>query len=182
VRLPGAAPGPRVHAGRAWVFGDDIDTDLLAPGRYMKGPIEELARHCLEALDPAFARSVRPGDILVAGESLGIGSSREQAVLALQHLGIRAVLARSFGRIFYRNAVNLGLPVLVCPDLDGIRSGDELRVDLGRGTVEHPASGRVRRAEPLPPHLLALIEDGGLLPHLEKRLRARRLGDSPACP
>jgi 3-isopropylmalate/(R)-2-methylmalate dehydratase small subunit len=156
------------------VFGDDIDTDLLAPGVYMKGSIEQIAPHCLEALDPAFARSVRPGDILVAGRNLGIGSSREQAVQALRHLGIRVVLARSFGRIFYRNAMNLGLPALECAELDGIRAGDELRVSLTGGVVENLSAGRVHRCLPIPPHLLAMIEDGGLLPHLEKRLRASR--------
>jgi 3-isopropylmalate/(R)-2-methylmalate dehydratase small subunit len=156
------------------VFGDDIDTDLLAPGVYMKGPIEQLALHCLEALDPGFARAVRPGDILVAGDNLGIGSSREQAVHALRHLGIRIVLARSFGRIFYRNAMNLGLPALVCPDLGTVRTGDELRVDLVGGVVDNLSAGRVQACEPIPPHLLAMLEDGGLLGHLEKRLRGER--------
>ena len=153
------------------MFGDNIDTDLLAPGAYMKGPIEQLALHCLEALDAGFARAVRPGDILVAGENLGIGSSREQAVHALRHLGIRVVLARSFGRIFYRNAMNLGLPVLVCPDLDTVRTGDELRVDPIGGVVENLSAARVHACEPIPPHLSAMLEDGGLLRHLEKRLR-----------
>jgi 3-isopropylmalate/(R)-2-methylmalate dehydratase small subunit len=159
------------HTGRAWVFGDDIDTDLLAPGAYMKGTIEQIAPHCLEALDPAFARSVRAGDILVAGRNLGIGSSREQAAQALRHLGIRLVLARSFGRIFYRNAMNLGLPALECADLDAVRTGDELRVNLAGGVVENLSASRVHRCAAIPPHLLAMIEDGGLLPHLEKRLR-----------
>jgi 3-isopropylmalate/(R)-2-methylmalate dehydratase small subunit len=153
------------------VFGDDIDTDLLAPGVYMKGTIEQLAPHCLEALDPGFARAVRPGDILVAGESLGIGSSREQAVHALRHLGIRVVLARSFGRIFYRNAMNLGLPALVCPDLLTVRTGDELRVDMVAGVVENLSDDRAYRCEPIPPHLVEMLEAGGLLPHLEGRLR-----------
>jgi 3-isopropylmalate/(R)-2-methylmalate dehydratase small subunit len=174
VSLAGGSGRGLTHTGRAWVFGDDIDTDLLAPGKYMKGSIEQLAPHCLEALDPAFARSVRPGDILVAGENLGIGSSREQAVQALRHLGIRLVLARSFGRIFYRNALNLGLPALACPSLVEVRTGDELRVDMAGGAVEHLATGRVHRCEPIPLHLLAMLEDGGLLPHLEKRLRDTR--------
>jgi 3-isopropylmalate/(R)-2-methylmalate dehydratase small subunit len=162
------------HTGRAWVFGDNIDTDVLAPGAYMKGPIEQLALHCLEALDAGFAGAVRPGDILVAGDNLGIGSSREQAVHALKHLGIRVVLARSFGRIFYRNAMNLGMPVLVCPGLDTVRTGDELHVDLVGGAVENRSTARVHACEPIPPHLLAMLEDGGLLRHLEKRLRGER--------
>ena len=121
------------------MFGDNIDTDLLAPGAYMKGSIEQLAPHCLEALDADFARAVRPGDILVAGDNFGIGSSREQAVHALRHLGIRVVLARSFGRIFYRNAMNLGLPVLVCR---GTGHGPGRRGAAGR-------LGRRRRGESL---------------------------------
>jgi 3-isopropylmalate/(R)-2-methylmalate dehydratase small subunit len=171
---PGSTGSALAHTGRAWVFGDDIDTDLLAPGAYMKGTIEQLAPHCLEALDATFARSVRPGDVLVAGENFGIGSSREQAVQALRHLGIRMVLARSFGRIFYRNAMNLGLPCLACPDLVSVRTGDELRVDLVGGVVENRSGPRVHRGEPIPAHLVAMIEDGGLLPHLERRLRAGR--------
>jgi 3-isopropylmalate/(R)-2-methylmalate dehydratase small subunit len=161
------------------VFGDNVDTDLLAPGAYMKGPIDQLAPHCLEALDAAFARSVRPGDVLVAGDNLGIGSSREQAVQALRHLGIRMVLARSFGRIFYRNAMNLGLPALVCPDLVSVRTGDELRVDMVGGVVENLSGGRLHRCEPIPPHLLALVGDGSLLPHLAKQLCAWR-GEGPS--
>lgn len=175
---PTGSSGGFVHTGRAWVFGDGIDTDALAPGAYMKGTIEQLAPHCLEAVDPGFAAAVRPGDILVAGENLGIGSSREQAVLALRHLGIRLVLARSFGRIFYRNALNLGLPALACAELDVVRAGDRLRVDMVGGVVEHLATGRTHRCEPIPPHLLAMIEDGGLLPHLAKRLRPP--GESPS--
>src|SRR5262245_59234678 len=158
------------HTGRAWVFGDNIDTDLLAPGAYMKGSIEQLAAHCLEALDAGFAHAVRPGDILVAGDNLGIGSSREQAVHALTHLGIRVVLARSFGRIFYRNAMNLGLPVLVCPALDAVRTGDELHVDMVGGAVENLSTARLHACEPIPPHLLAMLEDGRLPPYLEMRL------------
>jgi 3-isopropylmalate/(R)-2-methylmalate dehydratase small subunit len=167
----GSSGSALAHTGRAWVFGDNIDTDVLAPGAYMKGPIEQLAPHCLEALDPGFARAVRPGDILVAGDNLGIGSSREQAVHALRHLGIRVVLARSFGRIFYRNAMNLGLPALVCPGLDTVRTGDSLRVDMVGGVVENLSAARVHACEPIPPHLFAMLEDGGLLRHLEKRLR-----------
>jgi 3-isopropylmalate/(R)-2-methylmalate dehydratase small subunit len=102
-----------IGGGRAWVLGDDIDTDQLAPGPYMKSPIAELARHCLEAADPRFAAEVRPGDVVVAGRNFGIGSSREQAAKALLTLGVAAVVARSFGGIFRRNAINLGLPALV---------------------------------------------------------------------
>ncbi len=156
--------------GQAWVFGDSIDTDVLAPGIYMKGPIEEMAAHCLEAVDPTFAANVEPGDIVVGGDGFGLGSSREQAVMVLNVLQVGAVLARSFARIFYRNAMNLALPVLICPDANTIQAGDKLVVDPAAGTVTNETQGRTLACDPIPPHLLAMIEDGGLLPHLKKRL------------
>lgn len=163
--------------GRAWVFGDNIDTDVLAPGLYMKGPVAELARHCLEAVEPRFAREVRPGDVVVAGRNFGMGSSREQAVQALRELGVAAVLARSFAGIFYRNAINLGLLALVCPEASAIAPGAALAVDAARATATNTASGRVFACEPLPAHLLAMVADGGLLPHLEKRFKAQWQGE-----
>ena len=163
--------------GRAWIFGDNIDTDVLAPGLYMKGPVAELARHCLEAVEPRFAREVRPGDVVVAGRNFGMGSSREQAVMALRELGVAAVLARSFAGIFYRNALNLGLLALVCPEAGAIPPGASIAVDAARATATDTATGRVVACEPLPAHLLAMVADGGLLPHLEKRFKAQRQGE-----
>ena len=160
--------------GKAWVFGDNINTDVLAPGLYIKGPIEELAKHCLESVDPDFAGSVGPGDVVVGGENFGMGSSREQAPQALKMLGVAAVLAKSFARIFYRNAMNLGLPVLVCPDVGRIEAGHELHVDAATGEVENATTGDRYPCDPIPPHLLAMIADGGLLPHLEKKLKGER--------
>ena len=160
--------------GRAWTFGDDIDTDVLAPGLYMKGSITELARHCLETVDPRFAKDARPGDIVVAGRNFGMGSSREQAVMALRELGIAAVLAKSFAGIFYRNAINLGLLALVCPDAGRIAPGASLAIDTARGVAIDTKSGASIAFEPLPPHLMAIVADGGLLPHLEQRLRSAR--------
>jgi 3-isopropylmalate/(R)-2-methylmalate dehydratase small subunit len=160
-----------IREGRAWVYGDNVDTDLLAPGAFMKGPIEELAAHCLEALDPDFAKKVEPGDILVAGEMLGMGSSREQAAMALNALGVGAVVATSFARIFYRNSMNLALPALICPEARSIKMGDRLVVDPAAGTIENKTQGRTLHCDPIPPHLLAMIEDGGLLDHLAKRLK-----------
>lgn len=160
--------------GRAWVFGDDIDTDVLAPGSYMKLPIEEMATHCLEAVDPAFAAAVQPGDVLVAGENFGMGSSREQAVMALRQLGIASVVAKSFARIFYRNAMNLGLPLLVCPGPLDVAAGDEIAFDAAAGTIENRTHGGRYACEAIPAHLLTMIEDGGLLPHLEKKLARER--------
>jgi len=174
---PLAATPPRetaANGGRAWVFGDNVDTDVLAPGLYMKGPIGELARHCLEAIDPRFAREAAPGDVVVAGSNFGMGSSREQAAIALKALGIGAVLAKSFARIFYRNAMNLALPVLVCPEAGSITAGDRLVVNAAAGAVENLTQRKRIACEPIPPHLLAMIADGGLLPHLAKKLKAAR--------
>ena len=163
----------KIECPRAWVFGDDINTDVIAPGAYMMGPLETMAPHCLETVDAAFASSVGPGDAFVAGENLGIGSSREQAPQALMLLGIQVILAKSFARIFYRNALNLGLPALVCPAADAIRAGDALAIDPLAGTGPHRTTGETLACEPLPPHRMAMVADGGLLAHLEKRLRAR---------
>lgn len=160
-----------IECKRAWVFGDNIDTDVLAPSAYMMKSVEDVAKHCLEAVDPGFAASVRPGDAFVAGENLGIGSSREQAPQALLLLGIRVLLAKSFARIFYRNALNLGLSALVCPQTERISQGDALRVDPLAGTVENLATGEILTCEPLPAHLLDMIADGGLLPHLKRKFR-----------
>lgn len=163
-----------IECNRAWVFGDDIDTDVLAPSAYMKRSVEEIAKHCLEALDPEFAAAVRPGDAFIAGENLGVGSSREQAPQALMLLGIRVLLAKSFARIFYRNALNLGLPALVCPQAGRIGRGDRLVVDVLAGRLDNLTRGETLECEPLPAHLVEMITDGGLLPHLQKRLAARR--------
>lgn len=168
------------NAGRAWVFGDNIDTDALAPGLYIKGPVEELARHCLEAVDPTFAAEAGAGDVVVGGRNFGMGSSREQAVQALKILGVGAVIAESFGGIFYRNALNLGLVAVVCPSVAAIKGGDRLVVDAIAGTVRNQTRNESYVCEPLPNHLMSMIEDGGLVPHLEKKLAAERKTGSKA--
>ena len=160
--------------GRAFVFGDGINTDVLAPGVYMKAPIEELARHCLESVDPTFASAVRSGDIVVGGRSFGAGSSREQAPQALKHLGVAAVVAKSFGGIFYRNALNLGLVVLVCADVDRIADGDDVSVDPRSGVIVNHSREETYAAEPLPEFLMEMIDAGGLVPHLEAKLARQR--------
>ena len=157
-------------SGKAWTYGDNVDTDLLAPGAYMKGPVEELAAHCLEAIDPAFAGQVVDGDVVVAGRNFGMGSSREQAAQALRLLGVRAVLAKSFGGIFYRNAFNLGLLALVFDEADRIGLGDTVLVDAAAGKVTNQTTGEELRCEPVPPHLLAIVSAGGLIPYLEQRM------------
>lgn len=161
-------------SGRAWVFGDDIDTDVLAPGMYMKGPVEELAKHCLESVDPAFAPGVAAGDIVVGGNNFGIGSSREQAAQVLKMLGVEAVVAKSFGGIFYRNALNLGLVVLVCSAVDAVKPDDILSVDARKGRIENRTQNDFYECEPLPDHLMSMIASGGLIAHLEARLAAER--------
>jgi len=163
-----------MSAGRAWVFGDNVDTDVMAPGRYMKLPIEELATHCLESLAPAFAREVQPGDCVVGGRNFGAGSSREQAPQALKQLGVAALIAESYAGLFYRNAINLGLPALVCAQSRRIRAGDRLRVDPEAGRIENLTTGESLACEPIPGHLMQLVRDGGLVPHLEKLLRAAK--------
>lgn len=164
-------PG-RIIEGRAWVFGDNINTDAMAPGLYFKSSMDEMARHCLETVDPAFAGDVRPGDIVVGGRNFGIGSAREQAAMALQHLGVGAILAVSFGRVFYRNALNFGVPALFFPQAGEITAGDRLRVDPVSGTLDNLTSGSHYRVAALPAHLLTMIQAGGLMPYLKQRIAA----------
>ncbi|MEO8746917.1 MAG: 3-isopropylmalate dehydratase [Rhodanobacter sp.] len=159
--------------GRAFVFGDKIDTDVLAPGPYMRGPIKVLAAHCLEAIDPGFASEVQPGDVIIAGDSFGIGSSREQAVQALALLGVGALLAKSFARIFYRNALNLGMPALVCPDLTASR-GDDIEVRLVDGVAINHTLGREFACQKIPAELLEIVVVGGMMPWLERKLARER--------
>lgn len=159
--------------GRVWKFGDNIDTDVLAPGLYMKSPLAELAKHCLEAVEPRFAGEVRPGDIVVGGRNFGMGSSREQAVMALRELGVAAVLAPSFAGIFYRNALNLGLLALVCPDAGKIRADATVEIEPVAAILRDLETGVSLSCEPLPPHLLQMVADGGLLPHLEKSMNSQ---------
>ncbi|GJG94606.1 3-isopropylmalate dehydratase [Cupriavidus pauculus] len=160
---------PHPPAGRVWRFGNDVDTDAMAPGRYMKSSLDELARHCLATLRPEFPGGVRPGDIVVAGANFGMGSSREQAAQALKHLGVAAVLAPSFAGLFYRNAINLGLPVLVCPRTDALTDGIHATFDLDGARVTLDDGTHVP-CEPVPEFLRALLRAGGLIPHLKVRL------------
>jgi len=159
---------------RTWVLGDNVDTDVITPGRYMKFGIEEIAKHCLEPVLPSFAKQVKPGDIVVAGRNFGAGSSREQAPAALKHLGVAALVAESFAGLFYRNALNLGLPAVVCAEAMRIRDGDTLRVDFEKGEIANLTTGETLQCEPIPAHLMQMVRDGGLLAHLEKRLGRSR--------
>ena len=167
-----------IREGRVFAFGDGVNTDVMAPGLFFKDSMDVMARHCMEAIDPAFATSVQPGDIVVAGRNFGVGSAREQAPMALQHLGVGAILAESFGRIFYRNALNFGIPVLVCPDASKIPAGDRLRVDPVAGVVENLTSGHRHEAGALPEHLLTMVLAGGLMPWLKQRIENGQLENS----
>ena len=157
--------------GRAWTFGRDVDTDLIIPARYLNmKTAEELAAHVMEDADPTFAGKVKPGDIVVAKENFGCGSSREHAPIALKGAGVSLVIAKSFARIFYRNAFNTGLPILVAPEaVDGVKQGDELTVDLATGEIADLTTGMKYQAQPLPPFMQELVAAGGLLPYLKQR-------------
>ena len=160
--------------GRAWTFGRDVDTDLIIPARYLNmKTAEELAQHVMEDADPTFARRVKPGDIVVAKENFGCGSSREHAPLALKGAGVSVVIAKSFARIFYRNSFNTGLPILVAPEaVDGVEEGDELTVDLATGNIDDLTNGMTYQAQPLPSFMRELVAAGGLLPYLKSRAAA----------
>ncbi|WKZ11565.1 MAG: 3-isopropylmalate dehydratase [Gammaproteobacteria bacterium] len=157
-------------SGRAWVFGDDVDTDVMAPGRYFKASLAEMAQHCLEAIEPRFAREVRAGDIVVGGQRFGVGSAREQAAMVLTHLGVGAVLAVSFGRIFYRNALNFGLPALVVPAAADFVTGDEVEVEPFTGRIRNRTRGLEYTVAAIPEHLMDMVAAGGLMPYLKRRL------------
>jgi 3-isopropylmalate/(R)-2-methylmalate dehydratase small subunit len=155
--------------GRAWRLPAEVDTDQLAPGATMKHGLEVTAQHCLEALRPEFAREVRRGDLIVAGADFGIGSSREQAASVLVHLGVQAVIAPSFAGLYFRNAFNVGLLLLTCPEAECIQEGELLRVDAHNARVQR-GDGSTLDCEPIPRFLLDLVDAGGLLPQLKRRL------------
>ena len=162
---------------RVWRFGSDIDTDVLAPGIYMKRPLEELATHCLEAVRPEFAAQVRPGDVLVAGPNFGIGSSREQAAGVLRHLGLAAVIAPSYSGLFFRNAYNLGLLLLTCPEAEQLQEGQRIGLQPPQGDQPyrvHTDDGRSLACAPVPSFLLDMVRAGGLLPALTEQFRKDR--------
>ena len=159
-------------SGRAWVFGDNINTDLIAPARLLRRPVAEFSKFCMEPVMPAFAAEVKPGDVVVGGLNFGCGSSREQAPEAIKYLGVAAVVAKSFARTFYRNSMNIGLPAIVCADAGSIPQGARLRISLEKGVVEDLDGGKSYPCQAVPPHLMAMLNDGGLVEHLEKRLRA----------
>ncbi|UCD56488.1 MAG: 3-isopropylmalate dehydratase small subunit [Candidatus Hydrogenedentota bacterium] len=158
--------------GKAWKYGDNIDTDAIIPARYLTSSDPEfLARHCMEDADTEFVNKARTGDFIVAGKNFGCGSSREHAPAALKAAGISCIIARSFARIFYRNSFNRGLPILDCPEaVDGISDGDEIEVDLSKGLIRNLTSGAEFRANPIPPFMQELVDAGGLIGYVRRRI------------
>jgi len=156
--------------GRVWKYGDDVNTDVIFAGKYTYSVTDrqEMARHALEDLDSTFVANVRPGDIIVAGKNWGCGSSREQAVVCLKEIGVGAIVARSFARIYYRNCINEALPIVTCDAVDGVESGEEITVDFAAGTVTTPRG--LYHFPPMPPEVLKIIEAGGLIPYVQKQL------------
>jgi len=157
--------------GRAFKYGDNVDTDVIIPARHLNtSDAGELAAHCMEDIDPSFASSVRKGDVVVAGRNFGCGSSREHAPLAMKAAGVGCVIAESFARIFYRNALNIALPILECPSaVKAISPGDEVSVDFDTGAVTDISTGETFSAEPFPPFMQDLIAAGGLAEYLRRR-------------
>ena len=152
-------------------YGDNIDTDVIIPARYLNAPSpEELAKHCMEDIDASFVSTVGPGDIMVGGWNFGCGSSREHAPIAIQASGVSCVIAASFARIFYRNAINIGMPILECPEAaEAISAGDRVSVDFDTGVITDETSGQTFQARPFPPFIQQIIASGGLLPSLKAR-------------
>ena len=157
--------------GKVFKYGDNVDTDVIIPARYLNAPSPaELAKHCMEDIDPDFAAAPHQGDIMVGGWNFGCGSSREHAPIAIQATGVSCVIAASFARIFYRNAINIGFPILECPEAsEAIRSGDTVSVDFDSGVITDETTGETFRAVAFPPFINNIIAHGGLLPYLKDK-------------
>ena len=156
--------------GRVWKYGDDVNTDVIFPGKYtysISDP-QEMAQHALEDLDPSFVQNVQPGDIIVAGKNWGCGSSREQAVTCLKEAKVGAIVARSFARIYFRNCINQALPIVTCDAVDGVEAGQEITIDFAAGAVRTP--GGVYTFPPLAPEVMEILESGGLIAYVRKKL------------
>ena len=158
--------------GSAHRYGRDIDTDVIIPARHLTITVPaELAKHCLEDLDPEFVTKVQPGDILVAEENFGCGSSREHAPISIKAAGVSVVIAKSFARIFYRNSINIGLPIMECPTaVDGIKQGDRVAVDADTGVITNLSTGETFQAQPFPEFIQEIIECGGLIERTKRKL------------
>ena len=159
-------------SGKAWKFGDDVNTDLIVPGKYLElvDP-HEMAKHAMEGIDPDFPGKVSEGDVVVGGSNFGCGSSREHAAIALKYVGVGAVVAESFARIFYRNAINLGLPALECPGIsEAVSEGDSLEIDLTGGKVVNATTGKELDFVPMPEFMVEVLGEGGLVTYIKNHL------------
>lgn len=156
--------------GYAHTFGDNIDTDVIIPARYLNtADHKELAAHCMEDIDPDFTKKMKQGDIIVGGWNFGCGSSREHAPIAIKEVGITCVIAKSFARIFYRNSINIGMPILECPEAsDAIAAGDEVSIDFDTGIIQNVTKGQSYQAQPFPPFIKDIINKGGLLKSIQQ--------------
>lgn len=155
--------------GKVWTFGDNIDTDLIIAARYLNTSVpQELAKHVMEDADPSFVEKVKKGDIIVAGENFGCGSSREHAPIALKAAGVSAVVAKSFARIFYRNAFNMGLPIFELTESSEIKEGDNIKINMDNGTVENTNTSKTYKFSPIPPFMQELVNCGGLMNYAKK--------------
>ena len=161
----------QIIRGKVWKFGDDINTDIISPGEYMDASYEEIGKHAMERAFPGFADAIEQGDIIVAGKNVGPGSSRETAQIALLYAGVGGVIAKDFARIFFRNCINVGFPVVTFDGTDELNQGDEIVVDLLSGRIENITTGKVYFGSRLPQHVLSIVEDGGLKNHLKKTLK-----------
>lgn len=158
-----------VIKGRIWKFGDNVDTDVISPSKYMEAPMEEQVKHVMEAINPKFPQEVKTGDIIVAGRNFGCGSSRETAPDLIKRLGVAAVVAESFARIFFRNSVAIGLPILVCPKVsESFEEGDTLELVVEKARVKNPNKNITLEGEPLSPDMLRVLEKGGITPLLKE--------------
>lgn len=157
--------------GKVFKYGNDVDTDVIIPARYLNDSSEEALRaHCMEDIDADFVKKVKAGDVIVAGDNFGCGSSREHAPLAIKASGVSLVIANSFARIFYRNSINIGLPILECPQaVAEISADDEVEADLTAGVIKNLTTGKSFKAQPFPEFIQEIISDGGLLKHLAKK-------------
>jgi len=161
-----------IISGSVVKYGDNIDTDVIVPGKYLGiTDYEELGRHALEGIDPEFPNKIKRAGILVVGENFGCGSSREEAPVALKHAGVKCIIAKSFARIFYRNAINVGLPIVICPEAsEKLNNGDTVTVNLAEGTIINTSKNEVYRTKALPEFILEILKDGGLVAYLRGRL------------
>ena len=156
--------------GRAYLFGDNINTDFINPAQYMELPMDQMIQHAMEGADPDFSKNVRPGDVMVAGINFGSGSSRETAPMVIKGSGISVLIAVSFARIFYRNAINIGFPIMECPEAAAdIKAGDQIDVDFATGKIVNETTGKTYQAAPFPEFINGIIDNGGLMASLKAR-------------